>query len=114
MVTMFDDLASIGMELLHAPLIGAEKFVESKPWAKDEVYSVLIRIRHTDLYLVVIEGHELSFVANIKRVARMAIFGSPETENRHGVGYTRSRQTPPVTFFRRGYTLGYIGGLSDV
>jgi hypothetical protein len=37
MVTMFDDLASIGMELLHAPLIGAEKFAENIPWAKDEV-----------------------------------------------------------------------------
>jgi hypothetical protein len=29
MVALFNNLASIGMKLLHAPLIGAEKFVES-------------------------------------------------------------------------------------
>lgn len=37
-VARFGDLASIGMELLRAPLIGSEKFVDSIPWAKDEVY----------------------------------------------------------------------------
>ena len=40
MVAMFDDLASIGMKLLHAPLIGAEKFAESIPWAQDAVYPI--------------------------------------------------------------------------
>lgn len=45
MVKMFDDLASIGIELLHAPLIGGEKFVESIPWAKDEVYSAEERLK---------------------------------------------------------------------
>src|SRR5450631_3536889 len=39
MVAIFDDLAAIGVELLHAPLIGAEKFVESFNWAQDLVHS---------------------------------------------------------------------------
>src|ERR1700674_4049715 len=39
MVAIFDDLAAIGIELLHAPMIGAEKFVESFNWAQDVVYS---------------------------------------------------------------------------
>jgi hypothetical protein len=39
MVAIFDDLVAIGMELLHAPLIGAEKFVESFNWAQDVVCS---------------------------------------------------------------------------
>ncbi|MQU91736.1 hypothetical protein [Sinorhizobium meliloti] len=37
---MFDDLGSIGIELLHAPLIGAEKFIESIPWTKDAIYPI--------------------------------------------------------------------------
>lgn len=43
MVAMFGDLASIGVELLRAPLIGSEKFVTSIPSAKDEVYSLAER-----------------------------------------------------------------------
>ena len=39
LIAVFDDLASIGMELLHAPLIAAEKFVESFNWAQDVVHS---------------------------------------------------------------------------
>jgi hypothetical protein len=46
---------------------------------------------------------------NICHVQRRSTFSAAR-----GPAYTRSRQTPPVTFFRRGYTLGYIGGLSDV
>jgi hypothetical protein len=46
---------------------------------------------------------------NICHVQRRSMFSAAR-----GPAYTRSRQTPPVTFFRRGYTLGYIGGLSDV
>ena len=40
MIAIFDDLASLGMTLLHAPLIGSEKFVESIPWAEDEIYPI--------------------------------------------------------------------------
>lgn len=40
MIAIFDDLASLGMTLLHAPLICSEKFSESIPWAKDEIYPV--------------------------------------------------------------------------
>lgn len=40
MVAMFDDLASIGVRLLRAPLIAAEKFVDSLEWADDVVYPI--------------------------------------------------------------------------
>jgi hypothetical protein len=45
MVAMFDDLASIGMWLLHAPLFGAEKFADSIPWAEDEVHPIDVRLK---------------------------------------------------------------------
>jgi hypothetical protein len=38
-VARFSDLGKIGMKLLHAPLIGAEIFIDSLEWAKDEVFS---------------------------------------------------------------------------
>jgi hypothetical protein len=37
-VARFSDLGKIGMKLLHAPLIGAEIFIDSLEWAKDEVF----------------------------------------------------------------------------
>ena len=43
MVAIFDDLGSIGAELLHAPLIGAEKFSKAIPWAADLVHSIADR-----------------------------------------------------------------------
>ncbi|TPL55411.1 hypothetical protein FJ942_17040 [Mesorhizobium sp. B2-4-2] len=36
---VFVDLASIGIKLLHAPLIGAEIFIPDMEWAQDVVYS---------------------------------------------------------------------------
>jgi len=33
-VAVFKDMASLGMKMLHAPLIGAEKFIDM-PWADD-------------------------------------------------------------------------------
>jgi hypothetical protein len=44
MVEMFEDLAMIGVKLLHAPLIGSEKFVDSFEWAADEVFSAEDRL----------------------------------------------------------------------
>jgi len=43
MVAMFDDLAKLGMKLLHAPLIGSEKFVESFAWATDDIFNAQVR-----------------------------------------------------------------------
>jgi hypothetical protein len=40
LVAMFEDLASIGMKVLHAPLIGAEKFVEGLMWAEDDAIPI--------------------------------------------------------------------------
>lgn len=40
MLTIFSDLASIGVTLLHAPLIGGEKFSDIIPWAQDTVYPI--------------------------------------------------------------------------
>ncbi|OHV82584.1 hypothetical protein LCM4573_16420 [Rhizobium sp. LCM 4573] len=34
---MFADLGSLGFKVLHAPLIGAEKFFDAIPWAGDDV-----------------------------------------------------------------------------
>lgn len=42
-VARFSDLGKIGMKLLHAPLIGAEIFIDSLEWAKDEVFSATDR-----------------------------------------------------------------------
>lgn len=42
-VALFEDLASLGVKLMHAPLIGAEKFVGALPWAEDVVYDALER-----------------------------------------------------------------------
>lgn len=39
MVAMFDDLAKLGVKLLHAPLIGSEKFVEAFEWATDDIFN---------------------------------------------------------------------------
>jgi hypothetical protein len=38
-IAVFTDLGSIGVKLLHAPLIGAEIFIPGLVWADDEVYS---------------------------------------------------------------------------
>ncbi len=43
MVAIFDDLGSISAELLHAPLIGAEKFSKAIQWASDLVYPIADR-----------------------------------------------------------------------
>lgn len=37
MLAMFADLGSIGVKVLHAPVIGAEKFSDAIPWAGDDV-----------------------------------------------------------------------------
>src|SRR6266487_2143797 len=39
MVAMFEDLAKLGVKLLHAPLIGSEKFVEAFEWATDDIFN---------------------------------------------------------------------------
>jgi hypothetical protein len=39
-VAMFQDLAGLGMKLLHAPLIGAEIFIEGFDWAADEKFPI--------------------------------------------------------------------------
>ena len=44
MLAMFEDLAQLGVKLLHAPLIGSEKFVEAFEWARDVVFNA--RERH--------------------------------------------------------------------
>jgi hypothetical protein len=77
MVTMFDDLASIGMELLHAPLIGAEKFVESIPWAKDEVYSIKDRHKRFSDFICRLPGH-----APLKTYGRSLLANQPPVPSR--------------------------------
>jgi hypothetical protein len=44
-VAIFKSLGGLGVEMLHAPLIGAEIFIETMPWAKDEVHSAEERHR---------------------------------------------------------------------
>lgn len=47
-IAEFRALAELGVHMLHAPLIGAEKFFDEMPWALDEVYSQEERIRRFD------------------------------------------------------------------
>lgn len=42
-VAVFDDLASIGITMMHAPLIGAEKFIDSMDWAPDDLVPIAER-----------------------------------------------------------------------
>ncbi|WP_049731542.1 hypothetical protein [Rhizobium ecuadorense] len=36
-VAVFSDLASIGIKMLHAPIVGAEKFIDVMEWAPDDL-----------------------------------------------------------------------------
>jgi hypothetical protein len=38
-IAIFEELGRLGCTMLHAPLLGAEIFIEGLPWAADEVFS---------------------------------------------------------------------------
>ena len=50
-VEVFQDLASIGVKLLHAPLIGAETFIEGLQWADDTVHSQSDRLKRYQAFI---------------------------------------------------------------
>ena len=57
-VAMFDDLAKIGIRLLHAPLIGGEKFVDSFQWANDDRFSAEDRHNRFSAFTRPLPRHE--------------------------------------------------------
>jgi hypothetical protein len=83
MVAMFDDLAS-GMELLHAPLIGVEKFAESISWAKDEIYPIEER-----------QASFFDFIRPLPRHAPLETYGRSLLVNQPPVPPRRSVSTAP-------------------
>ena len=77
MVAIFEDLASIGMELLHAPLIGGEKFAESFSWAKDEVYPIEERQKRFSDFV-----HPLPRHAPLKAYGKSLLANQPPVPSR--------------------------------
>jgi hypothetical protein len=85
LVAVFDDLAEIGMELLHAPLIGAEKFVESFKWAED--------VRHT---ASVRHDRFCAFIRPLPRHEPLKIYGQSLLKNQPPVPTRKWTRTSPT------------------
>jgi hypothetical protein len=88
MVAMFGDLASIGVELLRAPLIGSEKFVTSIPSAKDEVYS--LAERQTRLLTRCRDRHRSSLTANRFWLTNLQCHRYPRSSVAHTLSRSQS------------------------
>lgn len=57
-VAMFQDLAGLGMKLLHAPLIGAEIFIEGIAWADDDKFPADKRLERFVAFLAPLPKHK--------------------------------------------------------
>jgi hypothetical protein len=57
-VAVFEDMASLGMKMLHAPLIAAEKFIHDMSWADDVVYSAHDRQERFGSFAQLYSRHE--------------------------------------------------------
>jgi hypothetical protein len=91
MVAIFDDLAAIGMELLHAPLIGAEKFVESFNWAQDVVHSA--KDRHDRFCAFV---HPLSRHAPLRTYGESLLAHQPPIPAQRAIRTSSSSFSVPI------------------
>ena len=58
MAAMFEDLAKLGVKLLHAPLIGSEKFVEAFDWATDDIFDAQERHNRFSSFAKPLPRHE--------------------------------------------------------
>ena len=58
MVAMFQDLAKLGVKLLHAPLIGSEKFVDAFEWATDDIFDAQERHNRFSSFARPLPRHE--------------------------------------------------------
>jgi hypothetical protein len=76
-VAMFQDLASLGMKLLHAPLIGAEIFIEGIAWADDDRFPIGER-----------QDRFFSFIEPLPRHKPLVVYGkslSPAATGSHRI-----------------------------
>lgn len=55
---VFTDLATLGIKLLHAPLIGAEKFINDLDWAVDVVFPIEERQKRFNKFICNYPRHE--------------------------------------------------------
>ena len=56
-VAIFYELTRLGIRLLHAPLIGAEKFIEM-PWAADDRYPSEERLKRFGSFMQPLPRHQ--------------------------------------------------------
>jgi hypothetical protein len=56
-VAIFDEVARLGVMMLHAPLIAAEIFIDGFLWASDEVYSQADRLQRFGAFIRRYPGH---------------------------------------------------------
>lgn len=87
MIAIFDDLASIGVELLHAPLIGAEKFANSIPWAKDQIHPIGTR-----------QDRFFKFIGPLPRHEPLVSYGNSLLANQPPLPPRQRVQTGPNSF----------------
>ena len=66
-VAIFDELTRLGIRLLHAPLIGAEKFIEM-PWAADDRYPSEERLKRFGSFMQPLPRHQPLISVGEKRL----------------------------------------------
>jgi hypothetical protein len=67
-VTIFDELTRLGIQLLHAPLIAAEKFIQM-PWAGDDKYTIEKRLERFGAFIQPHSRHHPLVEAGKNRLA---------------------------------------------